>query len=88
MPCEEGMRREDEAFKKLSSAISQRSRIAAPVAAYTDHWEAYEATVAHLAAALSEYEAAATALMEDRAAHLRPVARRRDASVIGTVARA
>ena len=70
MPCEEASRREDGAYQVLSKAIAQRARIDASVAAYTDHWEAYEAAVNELTLAASEYQSAALALLDGRAEHL------------------
>ncbi len=71
MPCEEAMRREQEAFRKVAMAVGRRGRIDPSVAAYTEHWEGYEAAINELTAALTEYEAAAIALSEDRAEHMR-----------------
>ncbi len=69
MPCEEASRREDYAFSALSKAIGRRARVDASVAAYTDHWESYEAAVEAVLDALREYQVAAHALLDRRAQH-------------------
>ncbi len=69
MPCEEASRREDHAFKELYKAIGRRARVNASVAAYTEHWESYEAAVETVLVALREYELAAHALLDRRAQH-------------------
>ena len=66
MSYEDASRREIGAFEALNKAVTDRGRLDATAAIYTDHKDPYEAAVQRLLAAVQAYEAAASDLMEAR----------------------
>jgi hypothetical protein len=68
MSYEEASRREISAFQGLQQAVSERSRLDATAAIYSQHREAYDVSVDRLLAAVQAYEAASLDLLKARTA--------------------
>ncbi len=64
MSYEEVSNRENNAFEDLRRAVTERGHMDARMAIYSEHREAYEASVQRLLAAVQAYEIASSDLLK------------------------